>query len=140
MVGQFAEQVCRFVSRQQRYRHARLGRRQGHRSGPLGRVGRRPAPLPGRSPVPRFRFADPADSPDRHPEWCVVKAALLAFAFSITAPVHVTVAALGTRVCVPVPWLVLAAEVLTAAGLAWLAVRAASRFRSSPYRRPVRSR
>lgn len=68
-----------------------------------------------------------------------MKAALLSFVLSITAPMHITVAALGTRVCVPAPWLVLAAEVLTAAGLAWLAVRAASRFRSSPYRRPARS-
>ena len=68
-----------------------------------------------------------------------MKAALLSFVLSITAPMHVTVTALGTQVCVPVPWLVLAAEVLTAVGLAWLAVRAASQFRSSPYRRPVRS-
>ena len=68
-----------------------------------------------------------------------MKAALLSFVLNITAPMHLSVAALGTRVCVPAPWLVLAAEVLTAVGLAWLAVRAASRFRSSPYRRPARS-
>ena len=83
------------------------------RPGALDRVERRPAPLPGRSPVSRFRVAGPAGTPERHPGRCVVKAALLAFVFSITAPVHVTVAAFGTRVCVPVPWLVLAAEVLS---------------------------
>jgi len=64
-----------------------------------------------------------------------VKAALLAFVLSATAPMHVTVAVLGARVCVPVPWLVMAAEALAAVGLAWLLVRRPRAFRSSPYPR-----
>jgi hypothetical protein len=64
-----------------------------------------------------------------------VKAVLLAFVLSVTAPMHLTVTALGVRVCVPVPWLILAAEVLAVAGLTWLLVRRLLAFRSSPYPR-----
>jgi hypothetical protein len=64
-----------------------------------------------------------------------VKAALLAFVLSVTAPMHLTASLLGVRVCVPVPWLILAAEVLTFAGLVWLIVRALRSSRSSPYPR-----
>jgi hypothetical protein len=64
-----------------------------------------------------------------------VKAAVVAFVLSVTAPMHLTVAALGVRVCVPVPWLILAAEVAAFAGLVWLIVRALRSSRSSPYPR-----
>jgi hypothetical protein len=64
-----------------------------------------------------------------------MKTALLAFMLTVTAHMHVTVTALGTPVSVPVPWLILAAEVLAVTGTAWLAVRAVRGFRSSPYLR-----
>ena len=66
-----------------------------------------------------------------------MKAALAALVLSVAAHAHVTIVILGFPAPLPVAWLVLAAEALTAAGVAWLAVRALPGFRSSPWLRPA---
>ena len=62
--------------------------------------------------------------------------ALLALLVVATAPAHVRFAILGIPVSIPAAWLILAAELLAAAGTAWLVVRAVRRFRSAPWLRP----
>jgi hypothetical protein len=51
------------------------------------------------------------------------------------APSRITVAVFGCAVSVPAGVLILAAELIAAAGTAWLAVRCLRGFRSSPYPR-----
>jgi hypothetical protein len=65
-----------------------------------------------------------------------VKAALLALLLAVV-PAHVRFAILGVPVSVPGGWLIVAAELVTSAGVTWLAFRAARRFRSAPWMRPV---
>ena len=62
-----------------------------------------------------------------------MKAALIALVLTLAAPVRVTL--LGSPVQFPAGWLILAAEVIAAAALAWLAVRGLRRFRSAPWPR-----
>ena len=64
-----------------------------------------------------------------------MNAALVALVLTITAPLRLGVTVLGFPVSLPAGWLVLAVEVLAAAVLIWLAVRALRRFRSSPFLR-----
>jgi hypothetical protein len=64
-----------------------------------------------------------------------VNAALVALVLAITAPLRLGVTVLGFPVLLPAGWLVLGAEVLAAAVLTWLAVRALRRLRSSPFPR-----
>lgn len=64
-----------------------------------------------------------------------MKTALIAFVLTVTAHMRLSVRAAGIPLSVPVPALILAAEVLAVAGAIWLAVRALRRFRSSPYPR-----
>jgi hypothetical protein len=64
-----------------------------------------------------------------------VKAALIALVLTVATPVHLAVSVAGFSVAFPAGWLILAAEVLAAAGLTWLAVRVLRGFRSSPYPR-----
>ena len=66
-----------------------------------------------------------------------MKTALIALVLSVSGPSHVTFAVLGCPVPLPVAWLVLVAEILTGAAVAWLAVRALRGFRSSPWLRPA---
>ena len=66
-----------------------------------------------------------------------MKAALIALVLTVLAPVHVTAVLAGAPVSFPAGWLVLTAEVLASAGLAWLAVRTLRRFRSAPWPRPA---
>ena len=68
-----------------------------------------------------------------------MKAALIALVVTVAAPAHIRFVLLGQPVSVSVLWLVAAAELLAAAGSAWLAVRLILRFRSSPDPRLVRS-
>jgi hypothetical protein len=63
--------------------------------------------------------------------------ALLAVLVVALAPAHVRFAVAGVPVSVSAAWLILAAEVLAAAVIAWLAVRVIRRFRSAPWPRPV---
>ena len=62
--------------------------------------------------------------------------ALLAVLLVAIAPAHLRFAILGIPVSIPAAWLILAAEILTAAVTAWLVVRAIRRFRSAPWLRP----
>lgn len=62
--------------------------------------------------------------------------ALLALIIAL-APAHVRFAVAGVPVSVSAGWLILAAEVLAAAVIAWLAVRAIRRFLSAPWPRPT---
>ncbi len=55
--------------------------------------------------------------------------AILAVLIAALAPLHVRFAVAGVPVSVPAGWLVLAGEVLAAAGLGWLVVRALRGFR-----------
>ena len=64
-----------------------------------------------------------------------MKAALIALVVTVAAPAHVRFVLLGYPVSVSALWLVAAAELLAAAGTAWLAVRLIRRFQSSPYPR-----
>jgi hypothetical protein len=64
-----------------------------------------------------------------------VKTAILALVLTTLAPSRITVAVFGCAVSVPAGVLILAAELLAAAGTAWLAVRCLRGFRSSPYPR-----
>ena len=66
-----------------------------------------------------------------------MKTALLVLVLTTAAPSHITFAILGLTVSLPVAWLILAAEVLVAAVLIWLAVRVLRRFCSSPFPRPA---
>ena len=66
-----------------------------------------------------------------------MKTALLVLVLTTAAPSRITVAILGLTVSLPVAGLILAAEVLAAAVLTWLAVRVLRRFRSSPHLRPA---
>ena len=68
-----------------------------------------------------------------------MKAALIALVVTAVAPAHIRFVILGQPVSLPAIWLLAVDELLAAAGSAWLAVRALRRFRSSPYRRFVRS-
>jgi hypothetical protein len=70
------------------------------------------------------------------PGRCAVKALLVALAVAV-APAHVRFAVAGVPVSVPAAWLILAAEILTAAVTVWLAVRVIRRFRSAPWMRPT---
>ncbi len=63
--------------------------------------------------------------------------ALLAALIAALAPVHARFAVLGVPVSVSAAWLILGAEVLAAAVIAFLAGRAIRRFRSAPWMRPV---
>lgn len=62
--------------------------------------------------------------------------ALIAVLVVAIAPAHLRFAILGIPVSIPAAWLILAAEALTAAAAAWLAVRVIRRFRSAPWLRP----
>jgi hypothetical protein len=62
-----------------------------------------------------------------------MKTALIALVLATVAPAHVSIG----PVSVPVTWLLAAAEVLAAAGCAWLTARAVRRFRSTPWPRPA---
>jgi hypothetical protein len=64
-----------------------------------------------------------------------VKAALIALVLAVLAPVHITAVLAGASVSFPAGWLILGAEVLASAGLAWLAIRVLRRFRSAPWPR-----
>ena len=64
-----------------------------------------------------------------------MNAALVALMLTLTAPLRLSVTILGTPAQFPAGWLILGAEVLAAAALAWLAVRVLRRFRSSPFPR-----
>jgi hypothetical protein len=63
--------------------------------------------------------------------------ALLAVLIVALAPAHIRFAVAGVPVSVSAAWLILAAEVLAAAVIAWLAVRVIRRFRSAPWLRPA---
>jgi hypothetical protein len=63
--------------------------------------------------------------------------ALLAVLLVAFAPAHIRFAVAGVPVSVPAAWIILAAEVLAAAVIAWLAVRVIRRFRSAPWPRPA---
>ena len=65
-----------------------------------------------------------------------MKAALIALLLAVV-PSHVRIAVFGIPVSVPAGWLILAAEIVTSALLAWLAFRAVRRFRSAPWVRTV---
>ncbi len=65
-----------------------------------------------------------------------MKSAVLALVLTVTAPMHLTFALPGQPVSLPVSWLLIAGELLAAAGGTWLIVRALGRFRSCPYPRP----
>ena len=64
-----------------------------------------------------------------------MNAALVALVLTLAAPLRLSVTILGGPVQFPAGWLILGAEVLAAAALAWLAVRVLRRFRSSPFPR-----
>ena len=64
-----------------------------------------------------------------------MNAVLIALVLMITAPLRLGVTVLGFPVSLPAGWLILAVEVLAAAVLIWLAVRALRRFCSSPFLR-----
>ena len=49
------------------------------------------------------------------------------------APAHVRFAVAGVPVSVSAAWLILAAETLAVAVIAWLAIRVIRRFRSAPW-------
>ena len=66
-----------------------------------------------------------------------MRPALVALVFTVITPVHITDAFAGAHVSFPAGWLILAAEVLAAGGLTWLAVRILRGFRSSPWLRPA---
>ena len=68
-----------------------------------------------------------------------MKAALIALVVTVVALAHIRFVILGQPVSLPAIWLPAVGELLAAAGSTWLAVRALRRFRSSPYRRFVRS-
>jgi hypothetical protein len=65
-----------------------------------------------------------------------VKAILAALIVAL-APAHIRFAVVGVPVSVSAAWLIIAAEVLAAAVIAWLAVRVIRRFRSAPWPRPA---
>jgi hypothetical protein len=65
-----------------------------------------------------------------------MKAALLVLLLAVV-PSHVRIVVFGVPVSVPGGWLIVAAEVITSAGVIWLAFRATRRFRSTPWMRPV---
>jgi uncharacterized membrane protein len=60
---------------------------------------------------------------------------LLAALVVAFAPANIRFAVAGVPVSVPAAWLILAAEVLAAAVIAWLAIRVIRRFRSAPWLR-----
>ena len=62
--------------------------------------------------------------------------ALIALLVVALAPAHVRFAVAGVPVSVSAAWLILAAEILTAAVGTWLLVRLIRRFRSTPWPRP----
>jgi len=64
-----------------------------------------------------------------------VKTALLALVLTTITPAHIRFTLFGTPMSLPVCWLLAAAELLAAAGGAWLTIRVLRRFRSSPYPR-----
>jgi hypothetical protein len=66
-------------------------------------------------------------------------AALLALVLTMTVPLRIGVTVLGSPVQFPAGWLILVAEVLAAAVLMRMAVRALRRFRSSPWPRAALS-
>jgi hypothetical protein len=66
-------------------------------------------------------------------------AALVVLVLTLTAPLRLSVTILGASVQFPARWLTLAAELLTVAALAWLAVRILRPFRSSPFLRRAES-
>lgn len=66
-----------------------------------------------------------------------MKAALIALALTVAAPVHVGVTLLGSPVQFPAGWLIIASEAFAAVALAWLAARGLRRFRSTPWPRPA---
>ena len=66
-----------------------------------------------------------------------MKAALIALVLSIAGPAHLRFSVLGVPVSVPAGVLILAAEIVTAAALAWLTIRKLRRFRSAPWPRPL---
>ncbi len=66
-----------------------------------------------------------------------MKAALIALVLTVATPLHITGVLAGLLVSFPAGWIILAAEVLTAGALVWLAVRVLRGFRSSPFPRPV---
>ena len=68
-----------------------------------------------------------------------MKAALIALVVTAVAPAHIRFVILGQPVSLPAIWLLAVGELLATAGSTWLAVRALRRFRSSPFRRFVRS-
>jgi hypothetical protein len=63
--------------------------------------------------------------------------ALLAVLIVALAPAHIRFAVADVPVSVSAAWLILAAEVLAAAVIGWLAARVIRRFRSAPWLRPA---
>ena len=63
--------------------------------------------------------------------------AVLAVLIVALAPSRITFGVLGFTVSLPAGWLILAAELLASGAAVWLVIRAARRFRSSPFVRPA---
>jgi hypothetical protein len=66
-----------------------------------------------------------------------VKIAILALVLAVIAPAHITLGVSGRSCAVLAALLLAAAEILAAAGVTWLAIRAIRRFRSAPWLRPA---